>query len=55
MTIDALLEAAGLAEPPSDYAMIHCDGGYTTNVPVADLIDGKAMVTTHYEGNPLAA
>ena len=34
--------------------MVHCDGDYTTNVPVEDLIDGKAMVATHYEGRPLA-
>jgi len=55
VTIDTLLEAAGLSEPPDLYTMIHCDGGYTTNVPVADLLDGKAMVATRYEGRPLAA
>ena len=55
VTIDALLEAAGLHEPPTGYAMMHCDGGYTTNVPVEDLIDGKAMVATHFDGRPLAA
>jgi DMSO/TMAO reductase YedYZ molybdopterin-dependent catalytic subunit len=54
VTIDALLEAAGLAEPPAPFAMVHCDGGYTTNVPVEDLIDGKAMIATHYDGEPLA-
>lgn len=53
VTIDALLEAAGLAEPPEPYAMIHCDGGYTTNLPVEDLIDGKAMIATRYDGEPL--
>jgi DMSO/TMAO reductase YedYZ molybdopterin-dependent catalytic subunit len=55
VTIDALLEAAGMDEPPTGYAMMHCDGGYTTNVPVEDLIDGKAMVATHFDGRPLAA
>jgi DMSO/TMAO reductase YedYZ molybdopterin-dependent catalytic subunit len=55
VTIDALLEAAGLDEPPAPFAMIHCDGGYTTNVPIEDLIDGKAMVATRYQGEPLAA
>jgi DMSO/TMAO reductase YedYZ molybdopterin-dependent catalytic subunit len=54
VTIDTLLEAAGLSEPPAPYSMIHCEGGYTTNVPVEDLIDGKAMVATHYDGQPLA-
>jgi DMSO/TMAO reductase YedYZ molybdopterin-dependent catalytic subunit len=54
VTIDALLSAAGLAEPPAPFAMIHCDGGYTTNVPVEDLIGGKAMIATRYDGEPLA-
>lgn len=53
VTIDTLLEAAGI-DPPTAYAMIHCDGGYTTNVPVGDLLDGKAMIATEYEGLPLA-
>jgi DMSO/TMAO reductase YedYZ molybdopterin-dependent catalytic subunit len=53
VTIDTLLEAAGLAEPPAPYAMIHCDGGYTTNLPVEDLIDGKGMIATRYDGEPL--
>ena len=54
VTIDALLEAAGLSEPPAPFAMIRCDGGYTTNLPVEDLLDGKAMIATRYEGEPLA-
>lgn len=51
--IDTLLEAAGLSEPPAPFAMIHCDGGYTTNLPVEDLVGGKAMIATRYEGEPL--
>jgi len=54
VSIDALLEAAGLAEPPAAYAMIHCSGGYTTNVPVEDMLDGKAIVATHFDGQPIA-
>jgi DMSO/TMAO reductase YedYZ molybdopterin-dependent catalytic subunit len=55
VTIDALLAAAGLTEPPAPFAMIHCDGGYTTNVPVEDLVAGKAMIATRYRGEPIAA
>lgn len=55
VTIDTLLAAAGLSEPPAPFAMLHCDGGYTTNVPVEDLIDGKAMIATRYDGEPLVA
>ena len=54
VTIDDLLKAAGLAEPPGDFTMAHCDGDYTTNVPADDLVGGKGMVATHYEGEPLA-
>jgi DMSO/TMAO reductase YedYZ molybdopterin-dependent catalytic subunit len=53
VTIDALLAAAGLTEPPESFVMFHCDGGDTTNLPIEDLLDGKAMVATRYEGLPL--
>jgi len=52
VTIDALLEAAAI-EPPAEYVMAHSDGGYTTNVPLEDLVDGKGMVALRYEGEPL--
>jgi len=54
VTFDDLLTAVGLAEPPEPYVMAHCDGGYTTNVPVEDLVGGKGMVVTRYEGFPIA-
>jgi len=53
VTFDDLLAAAGISEPPEAYAMAHSDGGYTTNVPVADLLYGKGMIATRYEGQPL--
>src|SRR5271165_6627785 len=40
VTFDDLLAAVGLSEPPAPYIMAHCDGAYTTNVPVADLLNG---------------
>jgi DMSO/TMAO reductase YedYZ molybdopterin-dependent catalytic subunit len=54
VTFDDILEAAGI-EPPTAFVMVHAYGGYTTNVPVEDLIDGKAMVVTTYDGAPLAS
>jgi DMSO/TMAO reductase YedYZ molybdopterin-dependent catalytic subunit len=54
VTIDTLLVAAGLSEPPTPFTMIRSDGDYSTNIPVEDLIGGKAMVATRYEGEPLA-
>ncbi len=50
--IDDLLADAGL-EPPTPYTLAHSYDGYSTNVPVADLVGGKAMIATHYEGKPL--
>lgn len=53
VTFDDLLGAAGLDDSPTPFVMAHCDGGYTTNVPVADLIKGRAMIATHYEDLPI--
>src|SRR5918995_1508946 len=54
VAVDALLAAAGLQEPPAPFAMLHCDGGYTTNLPLADMLEGKAMVALRHGGAPLA-
>ena len=53
VSVDTLLEAAGLSEPPGAFVVAHCDGGYTTNVPSEDLVDGKAMIATTFDGEPL--
>jgi DMSO/TMAO reductase YedYZ molybdopterin-dependent catalytic subunit len=50
--MDDILDAANL-EPPTKYTLAHSVDGYSTNVPTADLIDGKAMVALQYEGRPL--
>ena len=53
VSIDTLLEAAGLSEPPAPFVLAHCEGGYTANVPAEDLVDGKAMIATTFGGKPL--
>ncbi len=50
VSVDALLEAA---EPLGAFAMAYSYGGYTTNLDIEDLIDGKAWVVTEHEGEPL--
>jgi DMSO/TMAO reductase YedYZ molybdopterin-dependent catalytic subunit len=50
--IDDVFAAAGI-EPPTQWTLAHSFDGYSTNVPVADLINGKAMVATAYEGKPI--
>jgi len=37
-----------------EYTMAHSYGGYTTNVPLADLLDGKAWVAHQFDGTDLA-
>src|SRR3954466_10039801 len=50
VSVDHLLEAA---QPDGAYSMAFSYGGYTTNVPLADLTGGKAWVVTEHEGEPL--
>ena len=53
VSIDRIFEAAGLKEPREPYVMAFCDGGYTANLPVEDVLDGKALVVWEYDGEPL--
>ena len=53
VTIDDLLADAGLAAPTPWLLALSLDD-YDTNVPVADLLGGRAMVATHFDGEPLA-
>jgi DMSO/TMAO reductase YedYZ molybdopterin-dependent catalytic subunit len=50
--VDAFLEDV---ESTADYVMAHSYGGYTTNLPLEDLLDGKAWVVHEYDGGPLPA
>lgn len=50
--VDDLLADAGLAAPTA-WVLAHSVDGYSTNVPAADLLGGRAMVATHYAGAPL--
>lgn len=54
VTIDDLLRDAGLEEPPSPYTLAVSFDDYSTNVPTADLLGGKAMIATRYGGEPIA-
>ena len=54
ISVDRIFTAAGLEDPPSSFVMAFCDGGYTANLPVEDLLDGKALVVWEFDGEPLA-
>jgi DMSO/TMAO reductase YedYZ molybdopterin-dependent catalytic subunit len=51
VAIDTLLADVSTS---AAYVMAHSYGGYTTNVPLADLTDGKAWVAYEFDGEPLA-
>jgi len=50
VSIDTLV---GGLDTEADYVMVHAYGGYTTNLPLADLLDGQAWVAYEYGGKPL--
>ena len=52
VSLDALLEDI---ETTADFALITSYGGYTTNVPLEDLTDGKAWVAYQFDGEDLPA
>jgi DMSO/TMAO reductase YedYZ molybdopterin-dependent catalytic subunit len=51
VSVDRLLEGV---DPRGSFVVAWCDGGYTTNLPLADLRDGQAWVAYEYAGEPLA-
>ena len=52
VAIDTLLEDV---ETAADFVVAHSYDGYTTNLPLEDLLDGQAWVAYRYDGEPLAA
>jgi DMSO/TMAO reductase YedYZ molybdopterin-dependent catalytic subunit len=50
VSVDTLLEAV---ESAAEYVVAFCDGGYTTNLPLEDVTDGKAWIAYGYDGEPL--
>jgi DMSO/TMAO reductase YedYZ molybdopterin-dependent catalytic subunit len=51
VSVDTLLEGI---DTSAEYVLAFSDGGYTTNLPLEDLTDGKAWVAFAYGGAPLA-
>jgi DMSO/TMAO reductase YedYZ molybdopterin-dependent catalytic subunit len=52
VSVDTLLALAG-PTPEATFVMARSHTGYTTNLPLADVTDGKAWVVWEYEGAPL--
>ena len=53
VSIDTLFEHVEL-DPKARFVTAFSDGGYTTNVPIPDLINGRAFVAFDYDDKPLA-
>jgi DMSO/TMAO reductase YedYZ molybdopterin-dependent catalytic subunit len=51
ISLDTLLDGIELR---GGFAVAECDGGYTTNLQVADITGGKAWIAFGYEGFALA-
>ena len=50
VSVATLLEGV---ETGAEYVTVFCDGGYTTNLPLEDIMDGKAWVAYEFDGQPL--
>ena len=48
--IETLLEDV---ETAADYVLAHAYGGYTTNMPLEDLLDGQAFIAYEFDGAPV--
>jgi DMSO/TMAO reductase YedYZ molybdopterin-dependent catalytic subunit len=52
VSVDDLLEFVKL-DPKAQYVTAYSHEGYTTNLPIADIVDGQAFIATKYAGRPL--
>ena len=50
--VDDVLKAAEL-EPPTQWLLAHSYDGYSTNVPLQDVIAGKGMIALKYDDAPI--
>ncbi len=40
--------------PEASHVLVHCHGGYTTNLPLEDFLSERALVADTWRGQPLA-
>lgn len=52
VSLDTLFESV---DTGAEFALVGSYGGYTTNIPMADLVGGKAWIVYGYRGEPLTA
>lgn len=55
VSVRELVERAGGIKPEARYVVAYgYDGGWTTNLPVAEFLVDDALVATHHDGEPLS-
>jgi DMSO/TMAO reductase YedYZ molybdopterin-dependent catalytic subunit len=42
-------------DPEASHVLVHCFGGYTTNLPLEDLLSERALLADRHNGRPLPA
>jgi DMSO/TMAO reductase YedYZ molybdopterin-dependent catalytic subunit len=52
--VAALIERAG-PRPEATHLLAHCHGGYTTNMPLSDVLEHPALIAHEADGAPLQA
>jgi DMSO/TMAO reductase YedYZ molybdopterin-dependent catalytic subunit len=55
VSIDELIRAAGGLTDKAKFLLAESYGGYTTNLPIADVLNGQALVAFNADNVPLAA
>jgi DMSO/TMAO reductase YedYZ molybdopterin-dependent catalytic subunit len=53
ISLDTLFKHVDL-DPSAAFAIAWSDGGYTTNLPLEDILNGQAFVAFEYDGRPLS-
>jgi DMSO/TMAO reductase YedYZ molybdopterin-dependent catalytic subunit len=50
VSLDTLLDGI---DTSAEFVLAYCDGDYTTNLPLADVLNGQAWIVYGFEGEPL--
>jgi DMSO/TMAO reductase YedYZ molybdopterin-dependent catalytic subunit len=54
VSIDTLFEYVDI-DPQAHFVLAFCDGGYSTNIPLEEIINRRAFIAYNYDGAPLLA
>src|SRR5713226_6157996 len=52
ISVKELMERVRL-KPEAKFVIVHCDGGYTTNLPLSEFLDDDVMLADRHDGRDL--